>query len=67
MNIDENNNACDLDLARSVGQHFRLSKKGQERIIDEVIQVVKVWDKYAELEGLKRSEIERMRVAFSGG
>lgn len=67
LNIDENTNACDLALARSVGEHFRLAKKGQEGIIDEVMQAVKVWDKYAELEGFKRSEIERMRFAFKSG
>lgn len=67
LNIDENNNACDLDLARRVGQHFRLSTQRQESIIYEVIQAVKEWDKRAGHEGLKRSEIERMRGAFAGG
>lgn len=67
LNIDENNNACDLDLARSVGQHFRLSKKRQQLIIDEVIRAVNKWHERAEAEGLKGSEIERMRVAFTSG
>jgi serine/threonine-protein kinase HipA len=64
LNIDENNNACDLDLARSVGQHFRLSKVRQETIINEVIDGVNAWGKCATDLGLKRSEIERMRSAF---
>jgi len=66
LNIDENNNACDLDLARSVGQHFRLSKVRQETIINEVMEGVSAWEKSAADLGLKRSEIERMRTAFQG-
>lgn len=64
LNIDENNNACDLDLARSVGQHFRISKKRQESIITEVMEAVKAWEECATKLGLKRSEIDRMRTAF---
>jgi serine/threonine-protein kinase HipA len=64
LNIDENNNACDLSLARSVGLHFRLSNKQQESILNEVIQSVRAWEKCATDLGLKRSEIERMRSAF---
>lgn len=64
LNIDENNNACDLDLARSVGQHFRLSKVRQEAIIYEVMDGVNAWEKSATDLSLKRSEIERMGAAF---
>jgi serine/threonine-protein kinase HipA len=64
LNIDEDNNACDLSLARSVGLHFRLSNKQQESILNEVIQSVRAWEKCATDRGLKRSEIERMRSAF---
>ncbi|MFU8847873.1 MAG: type II toxin-antitoxin system HipA family toxin [Opitutales bacterium] len=64
LNIDEHQNACDLDLARSVGRHFRLSSDRQELIIKEVSDAVKTWMKRGETLGLKRSEIERMRAAF---
>lgn len=64
LNIDEHQNACDLDLARSVGRHFRLSSERQELIIKEVSDVVKTWKKRGEALGLKRNEIERMRAAF---
>lgn len=64
LNIDEHNNACDLDLVRTVGRYFRLSEKRQEAIINEVSGVINTWKKRAESLGLKRSEIERMRSTF---
>ena len=64
LNIDENNNTSDLDLARSVGQHFRLSKKQQDLIISQVSKAVEPWQTHATSLRLKRSEIERMQTAF---
>jgi len=64
LNIDENNNACQLDLARSVGTYFRLSEARQEAILREVSQAVRTWEKRAQIAGLKRVEIEEMRTAF---
>lgn len=64
LNIDENNNACDLDLARSVGQHFRLSRERQETIIAEVCKAAKAWEDLVSNLGMKRSEIEVFRTAF---
>lgn len=64
LNIDEHNNACELDLARSVGQHFRLSQERQETIIAEVCKAVKAWENIASNLGLKRSEVEGFRTDF---
>ena len=64
LNIDENSNACDLDLARSVGQYFRLSGPRQEAIIQEVLSAIETWEKRARDLHLKRGEIERFRSAF---
>lgn len=64
LNIDENKNTCDLDLARSVGRYFRLSEIRQETIINQVSQAVKGWGKWAQHKGLKRSETEQMQTAF---
>jgi len=64
LNIDDNNNACDLDLARRVGQHFRLSPKRQESIMAEVLEAVSKWEECSVRLGLNRSEIEQMRGAF---
>ncbi len=64
LNIDENSNACELDLVRSVGPYFRLSKTRHEAIIQEVTMAVKTWEKCARNMGLKRSEVERFQTAF---
>jgi serine/threonine-protein kinase HipA len=64
LNVDDRSNACDLDLARSVGRYFRLSGKQQEAAIHDVQQAVAQWGVVAEKTGIRRSEIERMRVAF---
>lgn len=64
LNIDENSNACELDLARSVGPYFRLSEPRQKAIIDEVFEAIKTWDKQALTLGLKRGEVEQLETAF---
>lgn len=64
LNIDEHNNACDLDLLCSVGQYFRLSPERQNAIIGDLEQVVSEWERRAISQGISRSETERMRVAF---
>lgn len=64
LNIDENSNACELDLVRSVGPYFRLSETRQKAIIHEVSEAVKTWEKKARNLGLKHSEVERLRKAF---
>jgi serine/threonine-protein kinase HipA len=65
LNIDEASNACDLDLARSVGRYFRLSVKRQDSILREVTAAVGGWEQLAAQRGSPRSEIERMRGAFT--
>lgn len=65
LNVDETSNACDLDLARSVGRYFRLSEKQQDSILREVTTAVGGWEPLAARRGLPRSETERMRSAFA--
>ncbi|MEM1221781.1 MAG: HipA domain-containing protein [Verrucomicrobiota bacterium] len=67
LNVDEVSNACDLDLARSVGRYFRLSDRQQAAYIDEVLEAVAGWVSIAEKMGISRGEIERMRVVFKNG
>ncbi|MGB0334276.1 MAG: type II toxin-antitoxin system HipA family toxin [Opitutales bacterium] len=67
LNVDEVSNACDLDLARSVGHYFRLLEREQDTYIKEVREAVARWDSIAEKMGISRSEVERMRVAFKNG
>lgn len=67
LNVDDASNACDLDLARSVGHYFRLSDRQQDNCIREVREAVADWVSVAEKMGISRGEIERMRVAFENG
>ena len=64
LNIDMDDNALDFDLAKSVGEYFRLSESEMETILSEVLTVVKNWEHIAEEIGIKRSEVELMSSAF---
>lgn len=65
LNIDETNNACDLDLARSVGPYFRLSETKQDTIIKDVQAAVSQWQDLARARKISRSEIEMLRPSFN--
>lgn len=65
LNIDENDNSCDLDLVRSVGPYFRLGRERQEMIIEKMTEVVNRWEARATSRKISRSEIEMMRSAFT--
>ena len=64
LNVDDVSNACDLDLARSVGHYFRLSENEETAIIQNVSDALSGWETMAETHGIRRSEIELMRAAF---
>ena len=64
LNIDMDDNALDFDLARSVGEYFRLSEEEMETILSEVFVVVKDWKGVAQAIGIKNAEIELMAGAF---
>lgn len=64
LNIDMDDNALDFDLAKSVGEYFRLSEKEMETILSEVLAVVKDWKRVAEAIGIKNAEMELMAGAF---
>lgn len=64
LNIDMDNNALDFELAKSVGQYFRLSDSEMNKIIEEVIQSVEQWKVLAKKIGISRTEQELMRSAF---
>ncbi|WP_289038506.1 HipA domain-containing protein [uncultured Zobellia sp.] len=64
LNIDMDDNALSFDLAKSVGEYFRLSEKEMKDILSEVLEVVKNWEDEAKRIGIKRSEIELMAGAF---
>lgn len=64
LNIDVDNNALDFELAKNVGQFFRLDNSKMKRVIDEVLQSVSGWKAVAKEIGISRTEQELMRVAF---
>lgn len=64
LNIDMDNNALDIDLARSVGAYFRLGKKEMDIIVDKVKSGISGWKKIATEIGIPRSEQTLMAAAF---
>lgn len=64
LNIDMDDNALSFDLAKSVGQYFRLNDLEMESILSEVLSIVQNWRAIAEGIGIKRSELELMSGAF---
>lgn len=67
LNIDMDDNALSFDLAKSVGQYFRLNDSEMEAILIEVLTAVKDWKTVAIRIGIKSSEIELMSAAFNTG
>lgn len=64
LNIDLDNNDLDPNLAKSVGEYFRLSSVEMEKIISEVYSSVSKWREIASEIGISRSEQELMEGAF---
>lgn len=65
LNIDMDDNALNFDLAKSVGEYFRLNDAEMNAILSEVLAVVKDWKTVAKRIGIKNVEIELMSGAFS--
>jgi serine/threonine-protein kinase HipA len=64
LNIDTDLNALDFDLAKSVGEFFRLNENQMTAIIWDVQNSVKQWKRIAAEIGIPRSEQEMMQGAF---
>ncbi|MGE6221030.1 type II toxin-antitoxin system HipA family toxin [Nubsella zeaxanthinifaciens] len=64
LNVDMDNNALNLELAKSVGIFFRLTEKEMNTIIKEVLASVDNWRKIANQLGISRAEQEMMQGAF---
>lgn len=65
LNISENDNSKDLDLALEVAPYFRIVKNRAYEIINEVKIAVNDWRKVAQKYGLSISEQEMKANAFS--
>ncbi len=57
-------NDLDFDLARIVGEYFRLNKSQMDKILNEVLQSVRNWKKIAVEIKIPRSEQSLMAKAF---
>lgn len=64
LNIDMHNNALDFELAKSVGEYFRLNDTQMNSIMEEVLVSVKGWESIAKEIGISRAEQALMRSAF---
>lgn len=64
LNISEDDNALDLDLARKVAPYFRLQDKTATKFIDQTLKVVAGWPKVAAQYRISRDEREHMTSAF---
>ncbi len=64
LNINMDNNDLDIELAKSVGEYFRLNMNAMNNIILEVAQAVNQWEVLATKIGISRIEQEIMRNAF---
>lgn len=64
LNISENDNSLDLNLAMEVSSHFHLNEKEANAIIEDVKNSVKDWKKLAQKFGISREEQALMSKAF---
>jgi len=65
LNISEDDNALDLDLALSVCAYFRIDSNKAKEIIEEVKSAVRNWPKIAKKHAISKSEQALMAPAFS--
>lgn len=64
LNVDMDDNALSLELAKSVGIYFRLNEPEMNSIIDEIKNAVRNWQNIASEIGISRGEQEMMKHAF---
>jgi len=64
LNISEEDNTLDFNLALSVAKYFSLSKGRAEEILNEIKASVSNWQKTATKYGISRSEQDLMSGAF---
>ena len=64
LNIDTDNNNLDFNLAKSVGEYFRLNNIQMDEIINQVLSAVSNWKVIAKDIGISRAEQELMEKAF---
>ena len=66
LNISEDDNSLNLELAKEVSEFFRLDGHQADEIIGEVVASVSTWPEIAASFGISRGEQEQVRPAFKG-
>lgn len=64
LNISENDNSLDFDLALSVATYFRLTQSVAVKIIERIKMVVSDWEKLATKYKIPKAEQDLRRAAF---
>ncbi len=64
LNISDNDNALDLNIAMEVCAYFRLTETKANHIIDKVLSSVRNWSTIATKYGISRTEQELKAIAF---
>ena len=64
LNIDENDNALDLELAKSVAEYFRIDLSEADNFIRSTKKIVNAWRNKADRLGISKVEQEMMKSAF---
>ncbi|MFT5250509.1 MAG: serine/threonine-protein kinase HipA [bacterium] len=64
LNISDEDNSLDLNLAMEVCEYFRLSEKRATEIVDEVLNAISSWKEVATKYGISRVEQELKAIAF---
>lgn len=67
LNIDMDNNSLNFELAKSVGDFFRLKPSEMEDTLNEVLMSIRQWKEIAHKIGISRAEQELMSSAFKIG
>lgn len=64
LNITEDDNSLDFDLALSVARYFGLNNTNAKEILAEIRSAVSIWQKLAAESGISRTEQEQVAKAF---
>lgn len=64
LNITENSNELNVDLAFEVAEHYKINDKSANLIYNKMLKSIKEWKEVAKTFGIARNEIEFMSNAF---
>lgn len=67
LNISDNDNAQDLNLARDVAKYFHIKPQQANDIIHQIIQITSTWQQEAKALNISRMEQDYMQRAFRIG